>query len=289
MDNSEPLEPVINDDEFIEIVELLVCHGLHKDLPNLLSKINQRCPQCVDVSSPHKQVLSLLAYCQKFRRDGPLPALRDTIFIHTLHEGVVGLIKSNKNVIEHLTSESTLKIVSGLRSLLTRSMIVNPKFTVNDIERTVSSFFPTLPVRPSNSKHWENYAQILNIDLEDKSEDLVDANSVNVKMEKYFRDKLNNFPVERKKITTDEFITSIWASFADKFCHFVEHLKSLVPDNFLIKLVECSHPKLKLIVGRIGPESDEKEVIEFLDYVCDLHIESKFWTSDFVRKKVEEK
>jgi len=284
--NSDRLYPVFDDDEFNEVSELLFCHGLHKDLPNLLRRISQRYPQILEFSSPHRHVLSLLAFCQKFQRDGPLPAIRDTLFLHTLHEGVIGILKSEDQLVEAMTSEKTLKLVVGLRSLLTRSLLHNHKYTVKDIETTVSGFFPILPVRPSNSQHWDSLAEILKIDLEEESEVLAMANSVNKKSEKHFRDKLDNLAVERRKIIVDESITIIWQTFADKFSDFVRHLKGLLPQNFLMKVVENSHPKLKLTTERIGLESDEEEVIEYFDYICDLNIESKFWASDFVRKKI---
>merc|ERR1712179_57149 len=120
------------------------------------------------------------------------------------------------------------------------------------------------PVRPSNSQHWDSLAQILKIDLEEESEVLTMANSVNKISEKHFRDKLDNLAVERRKIVVDESLTMIWQTIAEK-----------------------SHPKLKLTTAeRIGIESDEEEVIEYFDYICDLHIESKFWASDFVTKKI---
>jgi len=284
--NSDRLDPVFDDDEFKEVSELLFCHGLLQDLPNLLRRITQRYPQILEFSSPHRHVLSLLAFCQKFQRDGPLPAIRDTLFLHTLHEGVIGILKSEDQLVEAMTSEKTLKLVVGLRSLLTRSLLHNHKYTVKDIETTVSGFFPILPVRPSNSQHWDSLAEILKIDLEEESEVLTMANSVNKISEKHFRDKLDNLAVERRKIIVDESITIIWQTFGDKFSDFVRHLKALLPKNFLMRVVENSHPKLKLTTERIGPESDEEDVIDYFDYICDLHIESKFWASDFVRKKI---
>jgi len=287
MDYSYRLDPVFDEDEFIEVSELLLCHGLHKDLPHLLRRISQRYPRILEFSSPHRHVLSLLAFCQKFQREGPLPAIRDTLFMHTLHEAVVGILKSEDQLVEAMTREMTLKLVVGLRSLLTRSLVHNHKYTVKDIETTVSSFFPILPVRPSNSQHWDSLAQILKIDLEEESEVLTMVNSVNKISEKHFRDKLDNLAVERRKIVVDESITNIWQTFAEKFSDFVRHLKGLLPSNFLMKIVENSHPKLKLTtVERIGIESDEEEVIDYFDYICDLHIESKFWASDFVTKKI---
>jgi len=290
MDFCDRLDPVIHEDEFIEVSELLFCHGLHKDLPHLLDRVSRRCPQILELSFPHKHVLSLLAYCQKLQREGPLPAIRDPLFMHTLHEGVVGILKSEDQLVEAMTSEHTLRLVVGLRSLLTRSLLHDKKFTVKDIERTVASFFPILPVRPSNSQYWDSWARILKIDLEEKPECdvLTMANRINKTSEKHFRDKLDNLAVERRKITVDESILVIWRTFEDKFSDFVRHLKDLLPSNFLMKLVESSHPKLKLTTVKLSPESDEQEVIEYFDYVCDLYMESNFWSCNFVTKKISE-
>jgi len=288
MDTSEVLDPIINADEFDELVELLFCHGLHKDFPDLLSRINEICPNLApEPSSPHRQILFLLAYCQSFQKNGPLPDIRHTMFLSTLHDSVVGLFKTEQKLVELMTKESTYKLVGGLRAVLARSILMSPKYTVKDIERTISSYFPTLPVKPSNYRHWESWAEILKVDLEEKSDALTFASNVNRTSAKYLKDKLDSLPVERKKCH-DESIITVWTSIAPKFDEFVRHLRSLLPENFLVKIGESSHPKIRMLSGRISPGADEDEVMAFFDYLSDISIESKFWNSDFVQTKIAE-
>lgn len=285
METCEALDPLLSSDEFDEIVEILFCHGLHKDLPNLLSKIIERFPDFHDrFSSPHRQMLVLVAYCQDFQKNGPLPDIRHTMFLSTLHDSMVGLIKSQHKLVDLIGSLNTYKLVGGLRCLLARSILMKPKFSVTDIERTISSYFPTLPVKPSNYKHWESWAEILKIDLEEKSEVLKEANRVNGMSAKHLRDKLDNLPVERKKPDQDESIINVWKTISLKFDEFVRHLMSLLPENFLSKIGENPHPKIKMLSSRIDPLASEAEVMAFLDNLCDIYIESKFWTSGFVQE-----
>ena len=90
---------------------------------------------------------------------------------------------------------------------------MNLKFSLADVKQTISSYFPTLPVKPSNYKQWESWAEILKIDLEEKSEVLKEANRVNGMSAKHLRDKLDNLPVERKKPDQNESIINGWKKF----------------------------------------------------------------------------
>jgi len=285
MEAGEAPDPILSSDEFDEIVEILFCHGLHKDLPNLLCKILERFPDFDErFSSPHRQMLLLVDYCQDFQKNGPLPSIRHTMFLSTLHDSVVGLLKSEHNIVELVGGLNTYKLVGGLRCLLARSILMNPKFTVTDIERTIASYFPTLPVKPSNYKHWESWAEILKIDLEEKSVVLKEANRVNGMSAKHLRDKLDNLPVERKNPDQDESIIKVWKTISLKFDEFVRHLMSLLPENFLSKIVENPHPKMKMLSSRLDPLAGQAGVIAFLDYLCDICVESEFWTSQFVQE-----
>jgi len=284
MESSKALDPLLSSDEFDEIVEILFCHGLHKDLPNLLRNIYERYPDYDErFSSPHRQMLLLVAYCQDFQKNGPLPSIRHTMFLSTLHDSMVGLLKSERKLVDLAGSLNTYKLVGGLRCLLARSILMNPKFTVTDIERTISSYFPTLPVKPSNYKHWESWAEILKIDLEEESKVLKEVNRVNRMSAKHLRDKLDNLPVERKKPDQDESIINVWKTISLKFDEFVRHLLSLLPENFLSKIAGHPHPKIQLLSSRLDPLAGEAEVMAFLEYLCDIHVESEFWTSHFVQ------
>ena len=64
------------------------------------------------------------------------------MFLSTLHDSMVGLIKSQHKLVDLIGSLNTYKLVGGLRCLLARSILMKPKFSVTDIERTISSYFP---------------------------------------------------------------------------------------------------------------------------------------------------
>eukprot|EP00092_Neocalanus_flemingeri_P020320 GFUD01022010.1.p1 GENE.GFUD01022010.1~~GFUD01022010.1.p1 ORF type:complete len:296 (-),score=61.80 GFUD01022010.1:22-909(-) len=288
MDAWEDLDPVLKKNEFDEIVDLLLCHGLHKDLPNLLTEIIEKLPEFDGkLTSPFRQILVLLAFCNKFQQNGPLPDIKDHSFLYNLHEGVVGFLKAEPSLVELMSPASTYKLVGGLRLLLARSILMSSKFLPKDVETTIANYFPTFPVKPSNSKSWENWADILQINLEEKScEVLKQVNKVNSVSAKHLTEKLNNLPVERRKsnLDVDDSVIIVWKSVAPKFDEFVRHLRSLLPENFLDKIASNSHPKIKMLASRIPPNASEGDVIAFFDYICDVEMETKFWTSSFVQQ-----
>jgi len=287
MESSEDLDPVLSQSEFNEIVELLFCHGLHKNFHNLLLKIVEKFPDLEQTfSSPHRQTLLLLAYCHKFQLSSPLPDIRDHRFLWTLHEGLVGALKTDTAWVDTMGKLDVYKLVGGLRCLLTRAILLQPKFIPKDIESTIGSYFPTLPIKPSNSKAWQNWADILKLSLEDRSEALTEVNTLNKKTVGHMTAKLDNLAVERKKTSQDDSFITVWKSVTPKFDDFVRLLRIQLPEQFLDKIASHSHPKIKMLSTRIQPSSSEDEVIQFFYYLCDIHTESQFWTSNFVMEKL---
>jgi len=280
-------DPVLSADELNEIADLLLCHGLQNNLAVLSSKIMEQCPELVtNYSSPTRQLVILLAFCSKLQQKGPLPEIRDHAFLHTLHNGLVGLLKVDHRLVELMTRLDLYKLVAGLRCLLAVAVIRHKKFTPKDIEITIASYFPILPVRPSNCKYWENWGNILQIDVEVISDELKAINSVNKKNVNHLTSKLDNLPVERAKVSHDESIMTIWNVVAPKFDAFVTHLRSLTPGFCLEKIASHSDPKIKMLSPRINPNDSEEELTEFFDILCDIYLESQFWTSELVLSKI---
>jgi len=280
-------DPVLSTDEFYEISDLLLCHGLQNNLATLSRKILDKCPDLVTkYSCPTRQLEILLAFCLKFQQKGPLPEIREHTFLHTLHDGLVGLLKVDHRLVELMSSIDLYKLVGGVRCLLALAVIRHKKFTPKDIEITIASFFPNLPVTPGNSKYWENWGNILQIDLKVMSDDLKTINSVNKKNVKYLTNKLDNLPVVRAKVSHDDSIMTIWNVIKPNFDVFVTHLKSLNLGDFLGKICLHSDPKIKMLSNRIDANDSEEEVIEFFDTLCDIHLESQFWTSELIMSKL---
>jgi len=288
--SGEDLDPILSENEFKEIVELLFCHGLHKNLHTLLLKIVKKFPDIEqEFSSPHRQALILLAYCHKFQLNGPLPEIRHYKFLWNLHQSVVGVLKADTTWVNSIPKSDVYKLVGGLRCLITRSILLRPNFVPKDVESAIASYFPTLPVVPRNSRAWENWADILNLDIEEKSQTLKDVNEVNRKNVSHLTEKLNKLAVERKKssLEHDDSVIIVWESVAPKLGAFLRHLRSLLPpEGFLDRIASHSHPKMKILSKRIQPNASEEEVIKFFFYICDIHTESQFWTSNFVVSKV---
>ena len=96
-------------------------------------------------------------------------------------------------------------------------------------------------------------------------------NRVNGMSAKHLRANLDNLPVERRKTDQDESIRNVWKTISLKFDEFARHLRSLLPENFLAKIKEISHPKIKMLSSMIDPHASEEEVIAFHDYLCDIY------------------
>ena len=79
---------------------------------------------------------------QDFQKNRPLPDIRHTMFLSTLHDSMVGLLKSEHKLVDLIGSLNTYKLVGGLRCLLARSILKNLKFSVADVKQTISSYFP---------------------------------------------------------------------------------------------------------------------------------------------------
>jgi len=287
--SGEDLDPILSENEFKEIVELLFCHGLHKNLHTLLLKIVKKFPDIEqEFSSPHRQALILLAYCHKFQLNGPLPEIRHYKFLWNLHQSVVGVLKADSTWVNTIPQLVVYKLVGGLRCLITRSILLRPKFIPKDVESAIASYFPTLPVVPGNSRAWENWSDILKLDIEDKSQALKDVNELNRMNVSHLTEKLNKLAFERKKsgLEHDESVIIVWESVAPKLDAFLRHLRNLLPEGFLDRIASHSHPKMKILSKRIQSGANEEEVIKFFFYICDLHTESQFWTSNFVMSKV---
>jgi len=172
------LDPFIDSTDFSELVNLLLCHGIRMSYTNLLQSIYEKVP---DISSSFRQIFVLYSFCSSLLQSDHLQHLEHSTYLSTLHDGIIGFCKSNPVVSYSMSKIGLLKFIGGLRYLLTKSILLNPKFTVHDIQRTVQSFFPILPLKPSNFKHWQNLAAILHINLDDDKDILREANDKNFK------------------------------------------------------------------------------------------------------------
>jgi len=288
MSSLVPEDPLISDQDFQQILGAMICYGILNNYNNFLSLVNEKTPnEELEMLYNSHQISLFYKFCDKFIKKSPLPELRHTGFLSTLHDGIVGFLKSEMIRDDWMHKVEKYKLVAGLRWLLTRAIVYDRKFSVSDIERTVSSYFPVLPIKPSNSIQWEKWGKILKSDLVDQpgsEPDLVKFMSdFNHKANKYFTAKIDNIATERKNIDIvkqDESIMTIWSTIIDFFKTFVEQLGMILPQNALEILFEDPDDKMMLLTQKINSNNpSEDDLICFFNYLKNSLIESKFWMS----------
>jgi len=281
-------DPLLSDQDFQQILGAMICYGILNNFNNFLSLVNEKTPnEELEMLYNSHQISLFYKFCDKFIKKSPLPELRHTGFLSTLHDGIVGFLKSEMIRDDWMHKVEKYKLVAGLRWLLTRAIVYDRKFSVSDIERTVSSYFPVLPIKPSNSHQWEKWGKILKSDLVDppgSEPDLVKFMSdFNHKAKKYFTAKIDNIATERKNIDIakqDESIMTIWSTIIDFFKTFVEQLGMILPQNALKILFEDPDDKMILLNQKINSNNpSEDDLICFFNYLKNSLIESKFWMS----------
>jgi len=286
---TEENNPIISHTELVEILQLLLCHALHNDLRSLSSKITSTFPEMLtaETSTPYRQLTVFSSFFTKFLRVGPLPDICHYKFLNTLHNGVIGMVKQNSQVFHPMPISDLIKLVSGIRCLLGRAVIMEEKFVVKDIETFISKYLPTLPVTPENIKAWESLGEVLQFNVKQTNNPKMKIiSTVNDRSVKYLKEKLTNLSQERARSTSEieASFLSLWRSIEDKLIIFMQKIKLCLEQNIFEILIEHKNVKLKLLSRGLSRGSSEEELIAFIDHLMNVFIESQFWTSDLIRK-----
>lgn len=204
------------------------------------------------------------------------------MFLFNLHEGVVGLLSSYPTAFSSgLDRDRMAKLVSSLRTLLVRLFLSSDKFTAKDVEGRIKVFFPILPRRPSNDNDWENWSQLLHL----PAEELTSASKRNKISASYFNRKLANLAHERRMDPID-IVLQIWTEVEPKLKELEKYASALLPTSYLDMLWASQHPKVQMMVSRFGSAQDENTLLDFFLYLCNLRVESEFYSSRFIQRKL---
>jgi hypothetical protein len=169
------------------------------------------------------------------------------------------------------------KLLLGLRQMLIKSFISSDKYTLKDIQTKIQCFFPTLPRRPSNAHHWESLCDILGL-AEAPKEKLEGISDKNRLVRIYFNNKLSQFSRDRQMNTLD-FMESTWLEVEPKLKKLEQFACSLLPLSYIDLLWANKHPKVQMMASRYISAQDEDQLINFFNYLCDLRVESNFFSS----------
>jgi len=283
--------PLISHSELMEILEVLFCHGLQNNLPSLTSKIADTYPQILtdSASSPHRQLVVFSGFFSKFLRVGPLPYVCNYKFLNTLHNGIIGMVRHNRQVLHPMPNSEIIKLVSGVRLMLGRALLLEQKFVVKDIETFILKYLPVLPVTAESVKSWKSLGEIFNFDLNQLNNQtmkiLSDKNTCSVK---YMKEKLINLHRERTRSTTDleSSFLKLWRSLEDTLMNFMKRIEFCLKRSVLENLTNNNNVKLRLLTRGLPSSPSEKDLLALLVHLENVFVESQFWSSDLVRSAI---
>ena len=284
--------PIISHNQLAEILELLLCHGLHNNLDRLLCKLGNTFPEMVpgQTSSPNLQLAVFSGFFSKFLQVGPLPDICHWDFLNLLHDGIIGMVRHNSQVfLPTMSIHDIIKLVSGVRVMLGKTMILEEKFVVKDIEIFIVNNFPILPVVGENRKAWESLGEIFKFDVGQVNNNTMQIISkVNANSAKHMNEKLKNLVLERARSISDQenSFLCIWrkGKLEEKLKTFMAQIDFFLNRNILEVMTVNNNVKLKLLTRGLSKKPSEEELIGFVNHLQNVFIESEFWSNDLVQK-----
>ena len=282
---------LITKEDFHELVNYLLCHAFLRNYTGLISEISKFDSQSVDkdnFQAPFKEILIFTSFYKKWRDTGPLPQIKNYRFLLTLHEEICAILKHQRQLLQRMPINDLIKLVTGIRCLLGKSILIDEKFVPLDVETFIKKYCPLLPITSDNSNAWIGLLDVLNLSQADKKE-LKMINKMNTISSKHLRDRLLNLAEERKRKTADidASFLAILNSIDSKLSVFMENVENLIPEDFFTSLVQNSSPGVKLITERISSNCDEKQLLLHFNEIRNFYIESQFWSSDLIKTKLD--
>ena len=284
--------PILSQSELVEILQVVLCHALHNNLQTLTAKLNSKFPELLtaESSSPYTQMSIFSCFLQTLCRLGPLPYITHYKFLHTLDSGITGLVKHNSHIFRPMSTTELIKLISGVRCLLGKALLMQEKFVVLDSEVFIAKSFPTLPVTAENSRAWEDLGEVLQFDVKElqrvNNPTLKIISTVNEISARHLNSKLVNLSKERARSTSDieSSFLKFWKNFEGKFFAFKEIIEFTLEKNLLKTITEHQNVKLQRLTRGLSTNPNEEELSAFVDHLENVFIESRFWTSDLVQK-----
>ena len=281
--------PILCHHELSEVLQLLLCHGLHNNLHSLTLKIASTFPDMMNsgTSSSYRQLTIFSGFFSKFLSVGPLPYICQFKFLNTLHNGVTGMVRQNSQVFHPMPISDLVKLVAGIRCLLCKAIIMEEKFAVKDVEDFILKYFPTLPVSRENMQAWLSLAEILQFDVKQQNNPTMKIiNTINDRSARHLNEKLLCLSRERARSTAEiqASFLGIWKSIEEKLITCMGKIAMCLNRNILEILTQHDNFKLKLVTRGLSPTPSEDELISLVDHLQNVFIESQFWTSDLIRK-----
>lgn len=287
-DRFSDLQPISSED-FNQIINILLANAFLKNQSKLISKISSCNPNYLEIfSASHRQTLVFLSFYRKWRETGPLPDLRHYKFLLTLHDGVLGILKTNREILDKMARPDVIKLVTGLRTLLGKAVMLEEKFVIKDVETFIIKYFPVLPITGQNRMYWLTLTEVLDIDLEN-NEELKMISKVNTITTNHLNHGLLNLAKERERNVADldASFLSIFNTIDPKLSSFIKLVEDLIPKNYPLNMISHLNPETKAVLQKINMNAEEEKLIEELESLVNFSTESFFWTSNLIYQRLE--
>lgn len=218
-----------------------------------------------------------------------MPGIRQYRFLLTLHEAIMGLLAARPRLLDKMTKSDMIKMIMGIRCLLGKSILLEEKFVVKDIETFISKYYPLLPVTTNNKAVWANLTQVLGINLDTDKQELKVISDFNKLSIDHLSKRIDNLPRERGKSQSeiDSAFLAILESIDSKLSAFVNHVEKEIPDDFLETVIENPSPHVQKFQKNISTNFEEFQLLQLFDEMKNMDTESKFWSSDLIQQKIE--
>jgi len=288
IDRFSDLEPISSKD-FNQIINILLANAFLKNQSKLISKISSSVPNYLEIFSvPHRQTLIFLSFYRKWREIGPLPDLRHYKFLLTLHDGILGSLKSHREIVTHMPRPDVIKLVTGLRTLLGKAVMLEEKFVIKDVETFIMKYLPVLPVTGHNRAYWLSLMEPLDIDLENK-EEMEMVSRVNTITTNHLKHGLLNLAKERDRngADLDASFLSIFDTVEPKLSAFIKLLEDFIPQSYPSNMTFDLNPQTKAFLEKINLNAEEENLINSFETMMNFSTESSFWTSDLISQRFE--
>jgi len=288
IDRFSDLEPISHRD-FKQIINIFLANAFLKNQSKLISKISSCVPNYLEIFSvPHRQTLIFLSFYRKWREIGPLPDLRHYKFLLTLHDGVLGILKSHREIVKQMPRPDLIKLVTGLRTLLGKAVMLEEKFVIKDVETFIMKYLPVLPVTGHNRAYWLSLMEPLDIDLGNK-EGVEMVSGVNTITTNHLNRGLLNLAKERDRNAADldASFLSIFDTIEPKLSAFIKLLEDLITQSYPPNMTVDLNPQTKAVLELINLKAEEEDLIKSFETIMNFNTESSFWTSDLISQRFE--
>jgi hypothetical protein len=137
--DDDPYVPLLSQDIYDSVMRRVLAYAMCNNMKQLVYTLVQLEP---DLKSTNNNSAVLAQFLALLIDKGPLPEITNHMFMNTLYTGVVQYLKRHSDIRDKMHLESILKLESGLRFLLVRSLLYsNGKFRRTDVEAASYRYF----------------------------------------------------------------------------------------------------------------------------------------------------